>query len=100
MESYPTWIRLHPDSVDETLAISVQARMHDPLWLLGRQWQLGELRHDAGATPIDVRVDGTSAPIARLRGGPPAATTGATVAIKARNAPLETLGGREVDLPT
>src|SRR4051794_13422537 len=69
VENYPIWIRLHPDSLDETMAISVQARLHDPLWLLGRQWQFGELRHDAGATPIDVRVDGTSAPIARMRGG-------------------------------
>ena len=69
METYPTWIRLHPESSDDTLATSVQARIHDPLWLLGRQWQFGELRHDGGATPIDVRVEGTSAPLTRLRGG-------------------------------
>jgi hypothetical protein len=62
METFPTWIRLHPASVDETLAMSVQARIHDPLWLLGRQWQFGELRHDGGATPVDVRVEGTTAP--------------------------------------
>ena len=42
METYPTWIRLHPDSRDDTLVTSVEARMHDPLWLLGRQWQFGE----------------------------------------------------------
>ena len=73
METYPTWIRLHPASEDETLAISVQARIHDPLWLLGRQWQFGELRHDGGATPIDVRVEGTTAPLTRMRGGRAAA---------------------------
>ncbi len=69
METYPTWIRLHPDSTDETMVTSVQARIHDPLWLLGRQWQFGELRHDGGATPIDVRIEGTSSPLTRLRGG-------------------------------
>ena len=67
METHPTWIRLHPESVDDTLATSVRARIHDPLWMLGRQWQFGELRHDAGATPIDVRIEGTSAPLARSR---------------------------------
>ena len=69
METNPIWIRLHPDSTDETLGVSVQARMHDPLWLLGRQWQFGELRHDGGATPVDVRVEGTSSVLSRLRGG-------------------------------
>lgn len=94
METYPTWIRLHPDAVDDTLATSVQARIHDPLWLLGRQWQFGELRHDAGATPIDIRVEGTTAPLARLRGGP-ASATGAAIAIKPVSTPLETLVERE-----
>ena len=69
METYPTWIRLHPESSDDTMVAAVQARMHDPLWLLGRQWQFGELRHDGGATPVDVRVEGTSSPLTRLRGG-------------------------------
>jgi hypothetical protein len=95
METYPTWIRLHPESVDDTLATSVQARIHDPLWMLGRQWQFGELRHDAGATPVDVRVEGTTAPLARLRGGTLEGATGASVAVKPAAAPLETLVERE-----
>ena len=95
METFPTWIRLHPASVDETLAISVQARIHDPLWLLGRQWQFGELRHDGGATPIDVRVEGTTAPLARMRGGGADVTTGRSAAIKPTGTPLEALVERE-----
>jgi hypothetical protein len=94
METYPTWIRLHPDSTDDTMVTSVQARIHDPLWLLGRQWQFGELRHDGGATPIDVRIEGTSSPLTRLRGGTAAAATG-SVGIKAAQVPLETLVERE-----
>ena len=33
METYPTWIRLHPELVDDTLATSVRARIHDPPWM-------------------------------------------------------------------
>jgi hypothetical protein len=95
VETYPIWIRLHPQSVDDTLAVSVQARIHDPLWLLGRQWQFGELRHDGGATPVDVRVEGTTAPLARLRGGGADVTTGASAAIKPTGTPLEALVERE-----
>ena len=95
METYPTWIRLHPESIDDTLVTSVQARLHDPLWLLARQWQLGELRHDGGATPIAVRIEGTSSPLTRLRGGiDPTSTTGVT-SIKTTKIPPETLVERE-----
>lgn len=94
METNPTWIRLHPESTDDTLATSVQARMHDPLWLFGRQWQFGEIRHDAGATPVDVRVEGMSSPLMRMRGGPVAAT-GSSIAIETMQVPLEALVERE-----
>ena len=82
METFQTWIRLHPESTDDTMVTSVQARMHDPLWLLGRQGQFDELRHDAGATPVDVRVEGVASPLTRLRGGAaePAASGSATIA--------------------
>ena len=30
--------------------------MHDPLWLLGRQWQLGEFEGEDAGTPLTVRV--------------------------------------------
>jgi hypothetical protein len=96
METYPTWIRLHPESRDDTMVTAVQARMHDPLWLLGRQWQFGELRHDGGATPVDVRVEGTSSPLTRLRGGVDLASSTGSFAIKTTQVPLEALVEREV----
>jgi hypothetical protein len=95
METFQTWIRLHPVSTDDTLVTAVQARMHDPLWLLGRQWQLGELGHDAGATPVDVRVEGTSAPLTKLRGGVAALAASGSVVIKTTQTPFETLVERE-----
>jgi hypothetical protein len=94
METFLTWIRLHPGSTDDTLVTSVQARMHDPLWLLGRQWQFGELQHDAGATPIDVRVEGVVSDLTRLRGGAAADATG-SIGIRTTTVPLETLVERE-----
>lgn len=94
METNPTWIRLHPESTDETLATAVQARVHDPLWLLGRQWQFGEIRHDAGATPVDVCVEGTASALTRLRAGP-VRSGGNGLAIRTRQTPLETLVERE-----
>jgi hypothetical protein len=95
METYPTWIRLHPDSTDETMVTSVQARIHDPLWLLGRQWQFGELRPrwrrhaDRRAHRRHlVAVDATA------RRHRPASATGSST-IKSLQAPLETLVERE-----
>ena len=34
----------------------LEARVHDPLWLLGRQWQLGEFEGEDAGTPLTVRV--------------------------------------------
>ena len=95
MNTFPTWIRLHPQSTDDTMVTSVQARIHDPLWLLGRQWQFSELRHDGGATPIDVRVDATTSPLTRLRGGPVSESGTGSVPINPVRTPLEALVERE-----
>ena len=95
METYRTWIRLHPESTDDTMVTSVQARIHDPLWLLGRQWQLDELRHDAGATPIDVRVEGVVSPLTKLRGGSGTPAASGSFVIETTEVPLETLVERE-----
>lgn len=39
--------------IEEGLA----ARVHDPLWLLARQWQFGEFRHENAASPAWVDID-------------------------------------------
>lgn len=39
--------------IEEGLAV----RLHDPLWLLARQWQFGEFRHENSASPAWIEVE-------------------------------------------
>lgn len=50
MRRYETLTRAQ--GIEEGLA----ARVHDPLWLLARQWQFGEFRHEDAASPAFVDV--------------------------------------------
>ncbi len=52
----PTWTRLEPQSTTGDPRPGIEARVHDPLWLLARQWQLGEFQGEDAGTPITVRV--------------------------------------------
>ena len=38
----PAWTRLEPQSVTGDPTPGLEARIHDPLWMLLRQWQFGE----------------------------------------------------------
>ncbi|MEO8368637.1 MAG: hypothetical protein ABI806_05525 [Candidatus Solibacter sp.] len=44
------------------------ARVHDPLWLLARQCQLGEFNAKDAGTPVVVEVHGSSSPVNAWRG--------------------------------
>jgi hypothetical protein len=46
------WTRLQLDTTDATLARAQQVQVRDPLWLLARQWQVGELAGFDGGSPI------------------------------------------------
>ncbi|MCU1518131.1 MAG: hypothetical protein JWQ75_2852 [Pseudarthrobacter sp.] len=52
----PTWTRLEPQGTSGDPSPGIEARVHDPLWLLGRQWQLGEFEGEDAGTPLTVRV--------------------------------------------
>ena len=64
--TYTTWVRLEPRVSDPTLAPGLDAAVEDPLWLLGRQWQLGELDGEDAGSPVGVDVFGSSAIVDRL----------------------------------
>ena len=63
MKPWTSWVRLHPVALDPTLAEAVRARIADPLFLLGRQWQTGGSGTTAAPAPIDVRVETETAPV-------------------------------------
>ena len=45
MPSITSWTRLEPHCRNAEMDTSVQARVYDPLWLMARQWQVGEELH-------------------------------------------------------
>lgn len=67
MSSITSWTRLEPRSRANDLSVALQAQVHDPLWLLTRQWQLGELTGQDAGSPVSVRVETDVMPITELR---------------------------------
>jgi hypothetical protein len=73
--SITTWTRLEPLTSSEDVASGVAARIHDPLWLLSRQWQVAEFQGEDGGSPIVARWRGTVSPLTRYHLGPIEADT-------------------------
>lgn len=61
--SPPALTRLEPQSVSGDPAPGAVAAVADPLWMLGRQWQLGELLGEDVGTPVSVEVQRRSLPV-------------------------------------
>ena len=68
----PGWTRLEPQSASGDPAPGLEARVHDPLWMLARQWQLGEFQGEDVGSPVTVSVDCTIAPVVAFQPGAPA----------------------------
>lgn len=51
-----SWIRLEPDSRSSDCSKGVQASLHDPQWLLSRQWALGEFEGEDASSIIYVKI--------------------------------------------
>ena len=69
LPSAVTWSRLEPLALTSDLTAGLQALLGDPLWLIGRQWQFGELRGEDAGTPVSANVEVEQASITRLRRG-------------------------------
>jgi hypothetical protein len=50
------WNRLEGRPRTESFDRALRAEVRDPLWLLSRQWQMGEFRGDDAGSPIEVKV--------------------------------------------
>lgn len=94
--SITSWTRLEPQCTDADMETSAAARLFDPLWMLTRQWQMGEFQGEDAGTPIQARVRATTATLSRCYRGELPQPTGATATVAApaydpARAPLEAL---------
>ena len=97
MPSITSWTRLSPRTRSEDFRTSIQAQIHDPLWLLARQWQVGEFQAEDGGAPVMARVRTECARLTRFHPrAPVGAEPVAGQAYDGRRQPLETLVEREL----
>lgn len=68
----PAWTRLEPQSISGDPEPGLEARIHDPLWLLARQWQLAEFEGEDAGTPLIVQVKTQTLPVTAWQPGDPA----------------------------
>jgi hypothetical protein len=94
MPSVTIWNRIEPRCRAASLQPGLEARVHDPLWLLARQWQVGEFAGRDTGSPVSVEVQSTSVPFDRYAIG-----TGTAQPYDNRQ-PIETLIERETVRPT
>jgi hypothetical protein len=94
MPSITSWIRLEPGARSDDETVGLEARIHDPLWLLGRQWQMGEFQGSDGGSPVVARLRAESALLTRYSPGPPGGPAQG-ILYDGRTQPLETLVERE-----
>ena len=94
MPSLTIWTRLEPRCRDADLTTALQARAHDPLWFLARQWQLGEMLGDDAGSPILAAVTTTESVLNRVAAGRTAA------AVLPPGTPLEAFIEREAVRPS
>jgi hypothetical protein len=74
----------------------LEARVHDPLWMLARQWQLGEFLGTDGGSPVIARFRAEASRLDRfLRGWPAGDAVSAAGEYRSREFPLEALVERE-----
>ena len=59
-------VRAEPRTTSADLKAGIAARVSDPLWLLGRQWQLGELQGEDSGSPVSIDLAAETAPISRF----------------------------------
>jgi hypothetical protein len=62
--------RLEPVNKTHSIEDGLQARVKDPLWLIGRQWQVGEFRARNGGHPVRAELDIDHRPLNNIVWGP------------------------------
>lgn len=70
MASITTYARLEPHPSRGDVTVGASAPVRDPMWLLARQWQVGEFAGHDGGSPILARWRGVAAAPTRFVAGP------------------------------
>jgi hypothetical protein len=65
---YDVMVRLEADPHQQNLGKGWAAELADPLWLLGRQWQMGEHQGEDASSPVAVNVAARATPIGAVEG--------------------------------
>jgi hypothetical protein len=93
MASITIWNRVEPRARSQDMKAGLEARVHDPLWFLTRQWQVGEFEARDAGSPVMVNITSTATVFDRYTVGtePGRAYDG--------RAPLEVLVEREAVRP-
>jgi hypothetical protein len=92
MASLTTWTRLEPVPRTPDMAPGLRAELADPLWMLARQWQFGELTGEDAGSPVESVVTVETAPVSRLHAGPIGTkATAGSVDITDPSSPIEPL---------
>jgi hypothetical protein len=68
-EPLRVWNRLEPRARKPDFAETLRAEIHDPLWLLARQWQFGEFAGEDTGSPIFARMAMRTRPLVALQDG-------------------------------
>jgi hypothetical protein len=63
-------LRLEPLARSNEVASGLAARVHDPAWMLNRQWQFGEFAAQDAGSPVIAKLDGHSTVISAWRPSP------------------------------
>ena len=99
--SITSWMRLEPRSRNSEMNDSLQARIYDPLWLLARQWQLGEFQGEDNGSPIIASWRAETARLTRYHSGAILPNTMVNApSYDTNRIPLESLVERERIRPT
>jgi hypothetical protein len=89
MASITIWNRVEPRARSQDMKAGLEARVHDPLWLLTRQWQVGEFEGRDAGSPVMADITSTATVFDRYSiGAEPARTYDG-------RSPLEVLVERE-----
>jgi hypothetical protein len=70
MASITTWTRLEPHARAADMDASLAMRVHDPLWMLARQWQFGEYQGEDTGSPVWTAFSRVEMPIELYLPGP------------------------------